>query len=96
MAKKRTRGNGDADVYPRRNREGKVIGYRGAYCGSPTRRREAAGGATLAASRKRRRGASWRRRGALEKRPPHWPSTLKSKALPSTCGAGLRTVQRDV
>jgi integrase len=28
---KRTRGNGEGDVYPRRNKEGKIIGYRGAY-----------------------------------------------------------------
>lgn len=31
MGKKKERGNGEGDVYPRRNREGKVIGYRGAY-----------------------------------------------------------------
>jgi integrase len=32
MTKKKGRGNGDGDVYPRKNREGKVIGYRGTYC----------------------------------------------------------------
>ena len=31
MGRKRTRGNGEGDVYPRRNNEGKIIGYRGAY-----------------------------------------------------------------
>lgn len=31
MSNKRTRGNGEGDVYPRRNKEGKIIGYRGAY-----------------------------------------------------------------
>ncbi len=31
MARKRGRGNGDGDVYPRKNKEGKVIGYRGTY-----------------------------------------------------------------
>ena len=31
MAKKKQRGNGDGDVYPRKNKEGKVIGYRGTY-----------------------------------------------------------------
>ena len=31
MGGKRTRGNGEGDVYPRRNKEGKIIGYRGAY-----------------------------------------------------------------
>lgn len=31
MGGKRTRGNGEGDVYARRNKEGKIIGYRGAY-----------------------------------------------------------------
>ena len=31
MGKKKERGNGEGDVYPRKNREGKVIGYRGTY-----------------------------------------------------------------
>ena len=31
MSKKRARGNGDADVWPSKNKEGKVIGYRGSY-----------------------------------------------------------------
>ena len=31
MAKRKQRGNGDGDVYPRKNKEGKVIGYRGTY-----------------------------------------------------------------
>jgi integrase len=31
MTKTRTRANGDADVYPRRNKDGKVVGYRGSF-----------------------------------------------------------------
>jgi hypothetical protein len=31
MAKKRQRGNGAGTVYPRKNRNGKVTGYRGSY-----------------------------------------------------------------
>ena len=31
MARKRERGNGDGDVWPRRNREGKIVGYRASY-----------------------------------------------------------------
>jgi integrase len=31
VAKKGKRGNGEADVYPRKNKDGKVIGYRGPY-----------------------------------------------------------------
>jgi integrase len=31
MAKKKSRGNGDGDVFPRKNKDGKIIGYRGTY-----------------------------------------------------------------
>src|SRR5215204_1257597 len=31
MAKKKQRGNGTGTVYPRKNKDGKVIGYRGSY-----------------------------------------------------------------
>jgi integrase len=31
MAKKKQRGNGAGMVYPRKNKDGKVIGYRGSY-----------------------------------------------------------------
>ena len=31
MSKKRARGNGDTDVWPRKDKGGKVVGYRGAY-----------------------------------------------------------------
>lgn len=31
MAKKKERGNGDGDVWPRKNKEGKIIGYRASY-----------------------------------------------------------------
>jgi integrase len=31
LSRKRARGNGDADVWPRKNEEGKLIGYRGSY-----------------------------------------------------------------
>lgn len=46
MGGKRTRGNGEGDVYPRRNKEGKIIGYRGAYwvqTAKGTRRRYVSG-----------------------------------------------------
>jgi integrase len=42
MAKKKSRGNGDGDVFPRKNKQGKIIGYRGTYwvqtAGGPKRR----------------------------------------------------------
>ncbi len=31
MAKNKECGNGDGDVWPRKNREGKIIGYRASY-----------------------------------------------------------------
>ncbi len=39
MAKKKERGNGSGTVYPRKNREGKVIGYRGSYFAPDGKRR---------------------------------------------------------
>jgi hypothetical protein len=43
MAKSKQRGNGDGDVWPRRNEEGKVIGYRGSYFGPDGKRRYVSG-----------------------------------------------------
>jgi hypothetical protein len=31
MARKKERGNDDGDVWPRKNKEGKIIGYRASY-----------------------------------------------------------------
>src|SRR5918994_4706167 len=39
MAKKRQRGNGAGTVYPRKNRDGKVTGYRGSYFAPDGKRR---------------------------------------------------------
>jgi integrase len=39
MAKKRQRGNGAGTVYPRRNKEGKITGYRGSYFAPDGKRR---------------------------------------------------------
>jgi integrase len=43
MTRKRGRGNGDGDVYPRKNKEGKVTSYRGAYVGPDGKRRYVSG-----------------------------------------------------
>jgi integrase len=43
VAKKRSRGNGDGDVWPRRNKEGRIISYRGAYFGPDGKRRYVSG-----------------------------------------------------
>jgi integrase len=39
MAKKRQRGNGTGTVYPRKNNDGKIIGYRGSYFAPDGKRR---------------------------------------------------------
>lgn len=43
MAKKKERGNGDGDVWPRKNNEGRITGYRGAYFGPDGKRRYVSG-----------------------------------------------------
>ena len=43
MAKKQQRANGDGDVWPRRNKEGQVTGYRGSYFGPDGKRRYVSG-----------------------------------------------------
>ncbi len=39
MAKKKERGNGTGTVYPRKNKQGKIIGYRGSYFAPDGKRR---------------------------------------------------------
>ena len=43
MTRKKVRSNGDGDVYPRKNKEGKVTSYRGAYVGPDGKRRYVSG-----------------------------------------------------
>lgn len=43
MAKVKSRANGDGDVFPRKNKEGKVTSYRGAYIGPDGKRRYVSG-----------------------------------------------------
>src|SRR5215211_1326906 len=56
MPKKKERGNGDGDVWPRKNKEGKIIGYRGAYFG-PDGKRRYVSGKTKEDARKKKRQA---------------------------------------
>ena len=39
MARKKQKGNGTGTVYPRKNKDGKVIGYRGSYFAPDGKRR---------------------------------------------------------
>ena len=43
MAKTKARANGDGDVFPRKNKEGKITSYRGAYVGPDGKRRYVSG-----------------------------------------------------
>ncbi len=43
MARTKGRANGDGDVYPRKNKEGKITSYRGAYVGPDGKRRYVSG-----------------------------------------------------
>jgi integrase len=43
MAKVKSRANGDGDVFPRKNKAGKITSYRGAYVGSDGKRRYVSG-----------------------------------------------------
>ena len=38
MAKKKQRGNGQGTVAPRKNKDGKILGYRGAFFGTDGKR----------------------------------------------------------
>ena len=43
MGKKKSRANGDGDVFPRKNKAGKITSYRGAYVGPDGKRRYVSG-----------------------------------------------------
>ena len=46
MARVKSRANGDGDVYPRKNKEGKITSYRGPYFGPDGKRRYVSGRTT--------------------------------------------------
>jgi integrase len=56
MGRVKSRANGDGDVFPRKNRAGKIIGYRGAYFG-PDGKRRYVSGKTKKEARRRLRSA---------------------------------------
>src|SRR5829696_3824317 len=43
MGKSKSRANGDGDVFPRKNKAGKITSYRGAYVGPDGKRRYVSG-----------------------------------------------------
>ena len=64
MGKKKARGNAEGDVYPRKDKDGKVVGYRGAYWV------HTAEGPSAASSRARPRPRHGRPSGRLGGTPP--------------------------
>ncbi len=58
MAKKRDRGNGDGDVWPRKNKEGKVTSYQGSFIGPDGKRHYVSGKNKEEARTKLRRARS--------------------------------------
>ena len=43
IGRAKSRPNGDGDVYPRKNKKGKITSYRGAYVGTDGKRRYVSG-----------------------------------------------------
>ena len=56
MGKVKARANGDGDVWPRRNKQGKITSYRGSYVG-PDGKRRYVSGKTKEEARKNKRKA---------------------------------------
>jgi integrase len=54
MARTKSRANSDGDVFPRKNKDGKIVGYRGAYVGPDGKRRYVSGKSKEDARRKLR------------------------------------------
>jgi integrase len=65
MGRNKERANGDGDVWPRRNKEGKITSYRGAYFGSDGKRRYVSGKTKEDARNKKRQAQADADRGLV-------------------------------
>ncbi len=83
MGKTKGRANGDGDVFPRKNKDGKTISSRGAYFGPDGKRRYVSG------KTKRRRARRCGKPAPVRTRVSS--STLQGSPWPSTWTAGSRT-----
>jgi hypothetical protein len=86
MGKTKSRANGDGDVFPRKNKAGKITSYRGAYVGLT------GSGATFRARPRRRRASRYGKPAPVRTRA--WSSTLQDSLWPRTWTAGLRIPYR--
>jgi integrase len=65
MGKAKSRANGDGDVFPRKNKAGKITSYRGAYVGPDGKRRYVSGKAKEEARKKLRQARGDAERGLV-------------------------------
>ena len=65
MGKTKSRANGDGDVFPRKNKAGKITSYRGAYVGPDGKRRYVSGKTKEEARRNLRRARGDAERGLV-------------------------------
>src|SRR3712207_3146256 len=65
MGKTKSRANGDGDVFPRKNKAGKITSYRGAYVGPDGKRRYVSGKTKEDARRNLRRARGDAERGLV-------------------------------
>ena len=65
MGRVKSRANGDGDVFPRKNRAGKITSYRGAYFGPDGKRRYVSGKTKEEARRSHRRAKGDAERGLV-------------------------------
>ena len=65
MGRTKSRANGDGDVWPRKNKEGKITSYRGAYVGPDGKRRYVSGKTKEEARRKKREAEADADRGLV-------------------------------
>src|SRR5215204_3752000 len=65
MGKTKSRANGDGDVFPRKNKAGKITSYRGAYVGPDGKRRYVSGNTKEDARKKLRQARGDAERGLV-------------------------------
>ena len=65
MGKSKSRANGDGDVFPRKNKAGKITSYRGAYVGPDGKRRYVSGKTKEEARKKLRQARGDAERGLV-------------------------------
>jgi hypothetical protein len=89
MGKAKSRANGDGDVFPRKNKAGKITSYRGAYVG-PDGKRRYVSGKTKEEARKKLRQA----RGDAEERGLVFDAPQRGGKTRRLAGTGPKRLSR--